>query len=471
MTGRIPRLTRRAALLLPLAATGCSFIDGLLGDAKTPLPGKREAVAATTRPGLAIDPANTARIVVPPPTATATWPQPGGGPSHVVGNVATRGFTPAWRASIGEGGGYREKITAQPIVIPGRVVTMDSDGKVACFDLGTGSRTWRTSTEADDSRSTNVGGGVSYADGTVFAATGRAELLALDAASGAIRWRKPLGSPARSAPTVADKRLVVLTLDDQVQSFDFAGQRQWGYQAATAATTLFGQAAPAFADGIVVAAFGSGELVALRAESGTLAWSDSLAASRGRNSIVDLSGIRALPSQVGRAPIVKLCVRDVDPYAGCLGQRTCVGLLHPGCWFAVGRQVWSTGRLAQACHHQVGDQRMRRREVALAESRLADEQGELRCQIRVGLGGRPDDEHQVGEVDPLDQALPGPLLEGAHVRAQARQHAVRQGLCIARRAGHHFAREHRRSARALLRVAQLGADVAADRGLGVGSLG
>lgn len=290
-----PRLTRRAALLLPLAATGCSFIDGLLGDAKVPLPGKREAVAATTRPGLAIDPANTARITVPPPTATATWPQPGGSPAHVVGNVATRGFTPAWRASIGEGGGYREKITAQPIVIPGRVVTMDSDAKVACFDLATGSRAWRTSTEADDSRSTNVGGGVSYADGTVFAATGRAELLALDAASGAIRWRKPLGSPARSAPTVADKRLVVLTLDDQVQSFDFAGQRQWGYQAATAATTLFGQASPAFADGLVVAAFGSGELVALRAESGTLAWSDSLAASRGRNSLVDLSGIRALP--------------------------------------------------------------------------------------------------------------------------------------------------------------------------------
>ena len=289
------RATRRGALLLPLAATGCSFFDSILGDTKVPLPGKRESVAATSRPGLAVDPANTTPVVLPAAVPMPTWPQPGGGPAHLVGNIAMRGFTPAWRSSIGEGGGYREKITSQPIVIPGRVVTMDSDAEVACFDLANGRRLWRTDTQADNDRSTNVGGGVSFADGTVYATTGRAELLALDAGTGAIRWRKPLGSPARSAPTVADGRLLVLTLDDRLQSFDMSGQRQWSYQAATAATTLFGQAAPAYADGIVVGAFGSGDLVALRADSGTLAWSDSLAASRGRNSIVDLSGIRALP--------------------------------------------------------------------------------------------------------------------------------------------------------------------------------
>ena len=289
------RLSRRGAVLLPLATGGCSFIDGLLGDTKVPLPGKRESVAATSRPGLAIDRANRTTVVLPPPTSVATWPQPGGGPSHVGGNVAVSGFAPAWRSSIGEGGGYREKITAQPIVIPGRVVTMDSDGEVACFDLADGRRVWRRDTQGEKDRSTNVGGGVSFADGTVYATTGRAELLALDAASGTIKWRKPLGSPARSAATVAGDQLLVLTLDDRLQSFDLKGERRWSYQAAASATTLFGQAAPAVADGIVVGAFGSGEIVALRADSGTLAWSDSLAASRGRNSLVDLSGIRALP--------------------------------------------------------------------------------------------------------------------------------------------------------------------------------
>ncbi len=289
------RLPRRAALLLPLVAGACSTFDDIFGSSKPPLPGKRETLTAVRR-GLEIDPKNTEIVTVPPPATVAEWAQPGGGPTHRVGHVAVAGFNPAWRASIGEGGGYRRKITAQPIVIPGRVVTMDSDGLVAAFDLENGSRIWRTDTQDDKDRSTNVGGGVSFADGTVYATTGRAELLALDAGSGAIRWRKPLGSPARSAATVADGRLVVLTLDDRLQSFSAAtGDRQWVYQASSAATTLFGQAAPAVSDGIVVCGFGSGDLAALRADSGALAWTDSLASSRGRTSLVDLSAIRALP--------------------------------------------------------------------------------------------------------------------------------------------------------------------------------
>ena len=289
------RLSRRSAVLLPLITGGCSWFDGIFDTVKQPLPGKREAVAEVRR-GLQVDATDQRPVTIPAANPMPLWPQPGGTVTHAVGNIAVAGFNPAWRASIGTGGGYRRKITAQPIVIPGRVVTMDSDGEVAAFDLDTGNRAWRTDTQADDDRSTNVGGGVSYDAGTVFASTGRAELLALDAGTGAIRWRKPLGSPARSAPTVADGRLLVLTLDNRVQAFSAAdGERQWNYQASSAPTTLFGQAAPAVSDGIAVCGFGSGDLVALRAESGALAWSDSLASARGRTSVADLSAIRALP--------------------------------------------------------------------------------------------------------------------------------------------------------------------------------
>ena len=291
MSGRI---SRRAALAAPLAVGGCSFLDNIFSDSKVPLEGRREAVTVTRR-GLVVDPADTRVVTVPPAVDVAAWTQPGGGPAHLVGHIAMAGFNPAWRSSIGEGGGYRRKITAQPLIVPGMAVAMDSDGTVSGFKLDTGARLWRTDTQGDEDRSTNVGGGVSFADGTVFASTGRAEIMALDAGTGAIRWRKPLGAPARSAPTVADGRLFVQTLDDRVQAFSVAGERQWGYQASTSSTTLLGQAAPAYSDGLVVAGFGSGDLVTLRAESGGLAWSDSLASGRGRNSLLDLSAIRALP--------------------------------------------------------------------------------------------------------------------------------------------------------------------------------
>ena len=87
-------------------------------------------------------------------------------------------------------------------------------------------------------------------------------------------------------PTI-DERLVALSTSD--------GKQIWTYQASAAATIVLGEPAPAYADGLVVAGFGSGDLVALRADTGSLVWSDSLAAARGRNSLADLSAIRAMP--------------------------------------------------------------------------------------------------------------------------------------------------------------------------------
>ena len=126
--------------------------------------------------------------------------------------------------------------------------------------------------------------------------TGRADVLALDANTGAIRWRKPLDMPARSAPTVAEGRLYATTIDDKLLALDqSSGERLWSYGASSSATTLLGSASPAVSEGFVVAGFGSGDLAAVRADSGTLIWSDSLASARGRNSLVDLSAINALP--------------------------------------------------------------------------------------------------------------------------------------------------------------------------------
>jgi len=291
-------MKRRAALSLALAAAGaagCSTIDNLLGDNKDPLPGKREAVGAARR-GLAVDTGDTRTITVPPPEPIAEWAQAGGNPTHVVGHVQVGGLAPAWRASIGEGGGYRAKITAQPLVAGTRVFTMDSDALVAAFDLETGRRIWRTETQDDKNRSTNLGGGLAVVDGVVYATTGRADALALDAATGAIRWRKPLGVPGRSAPTVAEGRLYATTIDDKLVALDAStGERLWAYQASNSATTLLGQSAPAVSEGLVITGFGSGDLVAVRTESGALSWSDSLASARGRNSLVDLSAISGMP--------------------------------------------------------------------------------------------------------------------------------------------------------------------------------
>ncbi len=287
--------SRRTALLLPFGLAACSTIDRLFESDKKPLPGKREVLTAQRR-GLATDPADTRVITLPPAVATAEWPQAGGTATHVGGHIALAGFTPAWRADIGEGGGYRRKLTATPVVAEGRVFCMDSDAVVSAFDVETGKRAWRAETQGENDRSTNVGGGLAVVGGVVFVTTGRSDTLALEAATGKVKWRKSLGSPARSAPTVSGGRVFATTIDSRLVALSAeSGERDWEYQAGSTATTLLSETAPAVAEGLVVAGFGSGELAAVREETGALAWTDSLASARGRNSLVDLSAIRALP--------------------------------------------------------------------------------------------------------------------------------------------------------------------------------
>ena len=311
MTGRARRLSRRSVVLLPALLGGCSWFEGLLNDDKPPLPGKRIALM-NTHHGLDVD-ENHARVVLPPPVANADWPQAGGNPAHVMGHLAVGDtLQAAWRVDIGEGGGYRRKITAQPVIAGGRVFTMDSDAVVTAYDVASGAQLWRVDTQAEDDRSTNVGGGIAVDGDTLYAGTGRAEVLALEAATGKIRWRKTVSSPVRSAPTVAEGRIFVATLDNQLQALATDdGRRLWGFQAQPAETTVLGLPAPAYAEGLVVAGFGSGDIVGLRATSGSVAWSDSLAASRGRNSLLDLSAVRGLP-----------VVSDGRVYVGGLGGLT-----------------------------------------------------------------------------------------------------------------------------------------------------
>jgi outer membrane protein assembly factor BamB len=294
------RLSRRSLLrsasVLPLAGlAGCSLFDDLFASDKVAKPGRRESVLGDT--GVVItDPDERRPVTLPAPVQNAEWPVAGGTPGHVMGDIAVDTSHVAWTRNVGEGGGYRRKITATPVIAGGRIFTMDSDGAVTCFDVASSDRQWRTDTQADNDRSTNVGGGLAAIGGRVFASTGRGEVLALDAGSGKILWRSPLDAPARSAPTVAQDRIFVVTLDGRALALKAAtGERIWSYQATAVATSVLGEPAPAYADGTVVCGFGSGELVALRADSGSLAWTDSLAAVRGRTSLVDLSAVRGLP--------------------------------------------------------------------------------------------------------------------------------------------------------------------------------
>jgi outer membrane protein assembly factor BamB len=322
------RLTRRAALLTPLVAslgalTGCSLWDKWFGENKVPLPGKRESIAAGVGT-LKVD-ADVPKVVLPPPVRNAAWPQDGGNPSHLMGHLAVGDrLTEAWSGDIGDGAGYRTIILARPVSADGIIFTMDSAATVTAFQVATGARLWRFDTRGEKDRSDNIGGGLAVDQGTLYSVNGLAELVALDAAKGTERWRKDLGTPARSAPTVADGRVFLTTIDDRLLAFATQdGRELWTYKATNTPTAVLGRSAPAYADGFVVAGFGSGEIAAVRADTGLVVWTDSLAAPSAGGTLAQFSTIRGL-----------VTISNGTVYAISVGRQMVALDLHAG------RRLW-----------------------------------------------------------------------------------------------------------------------------------
>jgi outer membrane protein assembly factor BamB len=336
--GRRAALLRGAAATSLLALSGCSFLDNLFNDTKKKLPGTREDVLPVTE-GLQPPHGMRPTVVLPPATAS-DWPVQGGTPSHDAGNAdLPDSIRQVWTASIGSGSAYRKQVTSTPVVAGDTVYTMDSTAVLSAFRVADGHRLWQTKTKPKRSRSTNIGGGIGYADGVLYAATGYSEVLAVDASSGAIKWRRPLDTPARSAPTVATlgngtSLLFLTTIDQQLTGISAAdGKAVWSYDGTQVDTTLLGQPAPAYANDIVLAGFGSGDLVAIRADSGAVAWSDSIAAGTGQVGVAQISAITGQPVIMGELAFAigtgGLMV-GVDLRAGRrLWEREVSGILSP----------------------------------------------------------------------------------------------------------------------------------------------
>jgi len=284
-------LSRRAALALPLALAGCGFIGG---EAKPPLPGKRIDVMASSG-ALTVDPTLTAAVTLPPPVRGLDWPQQGGNAAHDPAISALgASLSQLWSADFGEGTAYRRRIPCPPVVAAGAVFAMDADGTVSAFAIETGASLWSASIRPKHSRSLNVGGGISYADGHVYAATGLGEIICFEAKSGAIRWRQPLGEPARSGPTISGGHIFVSLIDSSVVGLDaHDGRTLWSHLASNPETGVLGLPAPAVAGSIVVAGFGSGDLLTLNTDSGEVLWTDNLGATG--TGLSQLSAIVGMP--------------------------------------------------------------------------------------------------------------------------------------------------------------------------------
>jgi outer membrane protein assembly factor BamB len=284
-------------LVTALALSGCSVFKPSKGP-KTPTLGERIPVLNFETRAEAEPELQDLAIVLPAAEANAEWSQPGGSAAKAMGHLALQGtINRAWQVSIGNGSSANRRLNAGPVVLGGRVFTMDTAGDVRAFDAKTGATAWTARITLPKKNSDAAfGGGVSGGEGRVFATTGYGVVAAFDAATGTELWRQKLSTPLRGAPTVAGNRIYVLTQDNQMYALSAdKGETLWNVSGTVEVAGLLGAGSPAVALETVVVGFSSGELNALRAENGRTVWADALARTGRSTAMAALSDIDASP--------------------------------------------------------------------------------------------------------------------------------------------------------------------------------
>ncbi|PCJ76364.1 MAG: quinoprotein [Rhodobacteraceae bacterium] len=282
--GRIGRISALALTLGVVAA--CSGSD-------KPLTGQRFAIGAAD--ATAVENV-VASIRLPRAVSNAEWTNVNGSAQHKIGHVAfANAPTLRWSTDIGTGVGRDTRITSSPVAGGGLVYTMDGSSTLSALSSD-GAVAWSLDlTPVGETSDDGAGGGVSYTNGVLYAGTGFGELLAINAASGTILWRRMFEAAIRSTPTSDGRTVFVVTRGDVAYAIDAKnGALEWMQRGATSSTGgIEGGASPAISGGQLVLPFSSGEIIAVRASTGELRWQEGITGARAGTTLAfigDISG-------------------------------------------------------------------------------------------------------------------------------------------------------------------------------------
>jgi outer membrane protein assembly factor BamB len=188
-------------------------------------------------------------------------------------------------------------LTASPIVVGGRLFVLDAEARVRALQADTGGSLWSKSLVPDGKDGKGAFGGGLASDGSrLYATTAFGEALALDLSSGQIIWRKSVGSPIRSSPTVSSGRMVFATSGNQIFCLATAdGTEFWNSQGVGEQAAVIASTSPAISEDTVVVPLTSGDITALSLTSGAPLWTESLASMDASSSLANLNDISARP--------------------------------------------------------------------------------------------------------------------------------------------------------------------------------
>jgi len=226
------------------------------------------------------------------------WPQPGGAPTNAMQHLELEGqLNRVWSRGAGAGNGSASRLTSSPVMADGRLYMLDAEATVHALDAESGDRLWRTNLRREgEGRRAGFGGGVAYGGDRIVVTTGFGDIYGLNSETGEELWVREIGVPIRTAPTVMSGRAFVVTTDNQLLAVDMNnGEVLWNQRAFQESAGLIAATSPAATNDVVIAPFTSGELDAVRIQTGSLAWSDQLTRTGNFTPLANINAIAARP--------------------------------------------------------------------------------------------------------------------------------------------------------------------------------
>ena len=189
-----------------------------------------------------------------------------------------------WQQSVGAAGpGLAPALTASAIYAAAR------DGTLVRLDPATGRQLWRVSAGRP------LAAGPGAGDSIVVVGTDKGDVLAFDG-DGKALWTVRISSEVISPPRVSDQVVIVFSGDGKIYGLAAAdGKTVWVDPRTNPPLTIRNAAGGTLSRGGLLTGTAGGRLLAIDAQSGTIAWDVAVATPKGATELERIADVTSLP--------------------------------------------------------------------------------------------------------------------------------------------------------------------------------
>jgi len=180
-------------------------------------------------------------------------------------------------------------------VADGRVYAAGHRGDLVALDLSSGRVLWRVRTRAP------LSGGTATGEGLVLVGASDGQLFAFSAANGESRWKVRLNGEVLAPAAITARLIALRTVDGKLHALSPAdGHELWSQDQAVPRLSLRGTSHPVIVGDVVLCGFDNGKVLAVNANDGSVQWEATVTPPHGRTELERLVDIDAAVTVAGQ---------------------------------------------------------------------------------------------------------------------------------------------------------------------------